>query len=179
MYWISLRKLINPIIVLLACLVLRPYASTLQPAYMQMLQTAPYLLLGVVAALSSYYNRSRLFIAALSILVIYFLIQTQLQSTLSQQSTMLVYSLISVLHPISLLILILMSERGLLNRHGLILIALFVLTLFSGTALLNYFPVLSFYPLYLIRGYPLSLIRVSFYQFQPPFYISLFFCQYL
>ncbi len=138
MPWISFSKLINPILLLTVAFAIRQHAVTLEPAYLQLLQYTPYLSLGLVSALCCYYNRSRLFIATISILLIYYLIQTHLQSTLGYQNTMLIYSLISVLHPLSLLFLAFMPERGLFNRYGLIMSAALALTLLSGVFLINY-----------------------------------------
>ncbi len=140
MYRISLRRLISPVVLLLAATVLRQEVTTLSTAYQQLMSYLPYVLLAVVLALCLYYHRSRLFTATLSLLVIYYLIQTRLQTALSRQDALLIYSLISVLHPSSLLVLLFLPERGLLNRYGLTLTALFVFMLIVAAALMVYFP---------------------------------------
>jgi diguanylate cyclase (GGDEF)-like protein len=111
----------------------------LELAYLQLLQYAPYALLIVVSILCIYYNRSRLFTASLSLVLIYYLIQTQLQSALIQTDTLLVYSLISVLHPLSLLLLLFLPERGLFNRYGLFLVATILIALVTGWLLVYFY----------------------------------------
>ncbi len=133
----NLRRLISPLVLLLGAGVLRHYADGLQPVYLELIQYAPYVLLAVILALCVYYNRSRLFIATLSLLVVYYLIQTQLQTTLAEPVTLIIYSLISVVHPLSLFILLFIPERGLVNRYGLLMVAGVLVVLFSA-ALLSY-----------------------------------------
>ncbi len=123
MPWISVRKLSNPVLFLILVLLVRQYADNLQPAYKELLHYLPYLSLGIVIVLSVYYNRARLFCATSTLLLIYFLIQKQLQTTLDNQEAMLIFSMISVLHPLYLLSLLFLPERGLRNRHGMLLIA--------------------------------------------------------
>jgi diguanylate cyclase (GGDEF)-like protein len=138
MFWLNLRRLLGPAVLLVSALLLRPYVDRLESAYQQLINYAPYVLLVVVSALCVYYNRSRLFAAVLSLFLLYYLIQTQLQSALNQSDTLMIYSLISVIHPLSLLMLLFSSERGLMNRFGLFLIVVVMLALLSGGLLINY-----------------------------------------
>lgn len=171
MYWASIRRLIIPVVLLIVASTLRDKVATLQPAYGQLMQYMPYILFAVVAALSLYYNRARLFTAALSLLLIYYLIQTQLQTTLTEQNALLVYSLVSVFHPVSLLALLLVSERGLLNRYGLYLQSTLALAIFLAVFLGHYYsaPVMmiinNWLPIKPMSGLILSLPASTCYLF--------------
>lgn len=169
MYWVSMRRLIIPVFLLIVAGALRDKVAALQPAYVQIIQYLPYILFAIVAVLCIYYNRARLFTAALSFLLIYYLIQTQLQTTLAEQNALLVYSLISVLHPTSLLALLLISERGLLNRYGLFLLSTLALTILSAVLLSHYYfaPVMliinNWLPIKPMSSLILSLPASTFY----------------
>ncbi|NKB37544.1 MAG: diguanylate cyclase [Gammaproteobacteria bacterium] len=123
MSWISVRKLSSPVLFVVLALLVRKHVDSLQPAYKDLLHYIPYLSLSIVIVLSVYYNRARLLCATLTLLFIFYLIQNYLQTTLSNQHTMLIYTTISVLHPLYLLSLLFLPERGLRNRHGMLLIA--------------------------------------------------------
>jgi diguanylate cyclase (GGDEF)-like protein len=140
MSWFPLRRLISPLVLLITALVLRQHVATLEDVYLELIQYLPYALLAVMFALCIHYNRARLFIATLSIFIVYYLIQTQLQTALTEQDTLLVYSFISVLHPACMLLLLFLPERGLANRYGLSLLAVVLLVVLSAVFLLHYYP---------------------------------------
>jgi hypothetical protein len=138
MSWSVTRKLSNPVLLLTLALLLRLYVVTLNNAYINLILYLPYVLFAVVFALCIYYNRFRLFVATFLVALVYYCIQTRLQTSLSEQDTMLIYSLISLFQPLVLLILIFLPKRGLLNRHGLLYFSLIVLLLLFSIDLTNY-----------------------------------------
>jgi diguanylate cyclase (GGDEF)-like protein len=138
MFWPSLRRLISPVVILIIAISLRQYSVELESAYIQLLQFTPYALLIVVSALCIHYNRSRLFVSTLSLFIIYYFVQTRLQTALTHQDTLMVYSLISVMHPLSLLILLFLPERGLMNQYGIYLLGTVLLAVFSAGLLIDY-----------------------------------------
>ena len=138
MSWTVIRKLSNPVLLLTLALLLRPYVVTLNSAYIDLVQYLPYILFTVVFTLCIYYNRSRLFVVTLSLSLIYYCIQTKLQTSLSLQETLLIYSLISFLQPLVLFNLIFLPERGLLNRHGLLYFSCIVLVVLFSAYMINY-----------------------------------------
>ncbi len=146
MSWSNLRRLISPVVLLVCAIVLRPYAVSLEPAYFYLVQYVPYVLLIFLLSLCIYYNRSRLFTSAIAFLLVYYIIQTYLQTTLTEPETLLIYSLISVLQPVTLFIFIFLPERGIFNRYGFLSLAIVLLILVVATLLLRYFsaPVLIF-----------------------------------
>ena len=156
-------KLIPPLLLLLAGLLLRQQASGLHAAYLQLLQLAPYGMLGIVCALGVYYNRARLFIATATLVLVYYLIQVHLQTSLARPQTLLLFSLLSVLHPLGLLVLLLMPERGLRNRYGMLQVSAMLVTVLLASALLYFSPgvlhtwVLAYLPLKVLSGLVLSL----------------------
>ena len=126
MPWYPLRKLILPFVLLLISAYLRGRVVALDEVYQPLLSFLPYVTLGGCLALSAYYNRSRLFAVSLALLCVYFVIQLELQVSLSEPRALLIYSMISVMLPLTLLFVLFLPERGLVNRYGLSLI-IFVL----------------------------------------------------
>jgi diguanylate cyclase (GGDEF)-like protein len=139
MYWPSLRRITIPLVLFVLALFLRGYSEKMPTAYVGLVLQLPFVLLFIVSALCIYYNRSRLFVSCLTLGLIFYLIQTQLQSTLNDPSTLMVYSLITLLHPLSLLFFLLVPERGLKNRYGLILNLSVLGTFIVSVILFHYF----------------------------------------
>ena len=140
MSWISIRKLINPLLLLVLVLLFRERTETLNPAYQQLLQYLPYLALGIVCALSAYYARARLLCATLVLGVVYYLIHHYLQSSLKQPDTLLVYGSVSLVQPLYLLLLLFVPERGLLNRYGSLLLTSLLLVCSATLYVLHFHP---------------------------------------
>ena len=139
MYWPNLRRIIIPLVLFVIAMFLRDYTEKMPVAYVGLINQLPFVLLFVVSALCIYYNRSRLFVSCLTLGLIFYLIQTQLQSTLNDPGTLMVYSLISLMHPASLLLFLLVAERGLKNRYGLTLNLCVLSALIVSVILFHYF----------------------------------------
>jgi len=134
----SLRRLVITLILLVAAAVLRPAAAGLDDVYLGLLDWGPYLILGIVALLCAYTGVARVFTAALTLLVVYYLIQSRLQVTLLATDALIVYTGISLALPLIMLLLFLQRERGLWNQHGALTFSMIPVLLLAG-GLLRYF----------------------------------------
>ena len=124
-----LRRLIIPSILLFAAMSLRNRVNEVDVVYQPLLDWLPYVLLGVCLSLAAYYNRSRVFTVTFALIAVYYLIQTELQVSLSEPRALLIYSMISTALPLTLACLLFLPERGLRNRYGLLLTAIVFITI--------------------------------------------------
>jgi diguanylate cyclase (GGDEF)-like protein len=115
-----LFRLLLPLLLLLASVAAIKKVELLDSVYLVLFGLLPYLLLTLPLGLAHYFNRSRYFFAAIVLAITYWLIQTHLQTSLSEASALYLYTAISLLAPLALLILIVVPERGLWNFYGLI-----------------------------------------------------------
>jgi diguanylate cyclase (GGDEF)-like protein len=132
------RRLIIPFVLLIAAVVLRVTVAGLEDIYLQLLDWAPYLTLGIVLVMCGYYGTSRLFTAALALAVAYFLIQSELQVALTTADPLFVFTAISLVLPLFFLLLFILPERGLWNQHGALIVSVIPILLVAG-ALLSQF----------------------------------------
>ena len=104
------------------------------------LNNLPYLI-GVVAVLMAYqFNRSRLLLASCGIAFIYWLVQNQLQVSLSQPEASRTYLAVSLALPLMGFYLLLLPERGIWNLYGLMSLAAFILLGLACFALAGVLP---------------------------------------
>ena len=115
---LPLRRLIVPILLLVAAAVILSQTRNLAPVYLQLFDWLPYVTLVIALSLSTFFNQSRLFTASLAVAVLYHIIRTGLQVSLLDPRPLTVYTLISVMVPIMMLVLFFLPERGLRNRYG-------------------------------------------------------------
>ncbi len=127
-----LRRLVVPIILIAATLVLRSHWQELDPAYRKLAHWLPYLTLGLAAALCLYFDRSRLFTAALVLLAVYAFLPTDISADWREPRLFLTYTMISLFVPLALLLLLFLMERGLRSGHGMLIVALVPALLFTG-----------------------------------------------
>ncbi len=140
MYIAVLKKFINPILLIIVCLVLRSHVDKLAVHYQELLEFAPYVLLGILMILCLNYNRSRLFVACLSLFLVYYIIQVHLQVSLGNPQALAVFSMLSILQPVFLVQLVYMPDRGLLNRYGLLLVFGFAAIFTCGLLAIKLYP---------------------------------------
>ena len=114
----ALRRLIIPIILLVAAIVLREYVVKLDKVYVQLLVYAPYVLLALTMALCWFYNRARLFTVAVVLGISYWIINTKLQASLSLPMPLFIYSALSVLIPLLFIVLMVMPEKGMSSMQS-------------------------------------------------------------
>lgn len=114
-----LQRLIIPLTLAVAALFLRNPAQSVPVVYHSLLTFVPYIVLGMVLLLSLYNNRARLFTAGVALVLIYYLIQHELQVSLVEFRAWFIYTSMSVCIPLTLLLLFFIPERGLRNRFGL------------------------------------------------------------
>jgi len=163
-----LRRLIIPVALLVAAAVLRPRAAGLDTAYLKLLDLAPYLSLGIVLLMCAYYKTSRVFAAALALVVVYFFVQSQLQVALVDVNALYVYTGISLALPLVMFLLFILPERGLWNRYGAIVVAIIPVLAIAGVLLRHFVPywvlqelLNTMFPVKPFAGYVLS-VNASF-----------------
>ena len=135
-----LRRLLVPVILITLALMLRSHWHELVPAYSKLAHWLPYVTLGAAAALAMFFDRVRLFTAALILLVISVVLPQEVWSTVREPRMFLVYSMISLLLPLALLGLLFITERGLRSRYGMLVVALVSILLIAGSWLMNHTP---------------------------------------
>ena len=160
----ALRRLIIPILLLLTAILLLDVVAELRSDYLQFFSWLPYVTLCAVFVLCLYYNQARLFTAALALLVSYYLIRTELQVALTVPHAVLIYSMLSIALPVTLLLLMLLPARGLRNLYGALLAAIVPLQLAVGLWLIYYFSatttalfINTYMPVKPVSGYVLSI----------------------
>lgn len=134
----SLRRLFFPLLLLSTAFALRETVPLLDPAYQVLLGRFPYVTLGIVLAFCAYFNRSCLFTATLMFLIIYYLIHVKLQVSLSESETLLIYTIASLILPLTLCSLFLVPERGLRNRYGILVVSIVPIQLLIAAWLFHY-----------------------------------------
>ena len=135
-----LRRLLFPFILVIATVLLRKHILLLEPDYQKLLAGLPYVMLGLAMALCVYFNRARTFTAALVFLVIYYLTLKELQMSLTEVRTLFIYTALSVSVPVTFLLLMLLPERGLRNRYGMLMIAIVPLQVLLAMVLYRSYP---------------------------------------
>jgi diguanylate cyclase (GGDEF)-like protein len=107
-----------PLALLLGAIWARPYGSLLSPEELTLAGYMPYLLGMLVIALAYQFNRSRFVLLALVSLGCFWLIQSRLQVSLAEAGTKEIYLELASGAPLLFLFLLLVPERGVLNRFG-------------------------------------------------------------
>ncbi len=137
---LPLRKLLIQIILLIAAIASRNFIVNQYAIYGQLLGLMPYVVLSITMMICAHYNRSRLFTASLALLICYILIQSQLQTSLSTPGNLIIFSSISLLMPATLLLLLLVPERGLFNLYGIFVIAVIPIQILAILAIISFLP---------------------------------------
>ncbi len=134
MSFILLRRLFPVAALVCVAVFILESVTALNPEQQKLLNWMPYITLGITMLICVNYNRARLFTVSLALILSYYFIQTELQSSLNDFHTFYIYTSISVLIPLLLFLFLFLPERGLKNHYGLfnILIApLFFLFAYS------------------------------------------------
>jgi len=118
-----LRRLFPAVVLLLVAIFIREPAIGLRPEYQQLLNWMPYVTLGIAMLLCVNYNRARVFTVSLALIITYYFIQTELQTSLNEFRALFIYTCISVLIPLMLFLFFFLPERGLRNRYGILIVA--------------------------------------------------------
>ncbi|MBL1141545.1 MAG: GGDEF domain-containing protein [Proteobacteria bacterium] len=129
MFLVLLRRLLPVAVLLFIAVYIREPAASLSPVYQQLLDWAPYVTLGIAMLLCINYNRARLFAVSLVLIITFFFIQTELQTSLNEPRALFIYTSISLLLPLMLFLFFFLPERGLRNRYGLLIISIVPLLL--------------------------------------------------
>jgi len=140
MSFYGLRRLYVPLALLVVAAVSRKHITDLAPAYQQVIEWLPYITLGIALALSAFFNKSRIFTAALGLLALYIVIRWQLDAPLGSPRVFVVYTVAGLAWPLGIGILLFTPERGLLNRYGFMLVAIVPLFVLAGWGLLHFVP---------------------------------------
>lgn len=175
-----LRKLIIPLVLLISAIFLRADILRLLPDYGQLFNWLPGLILSAALILCLSFNQSRILTVSITMLLVYILMQSNLlQTPLSDPKALMTYTSISLVVPITALILLFISERGFKNRHGLLVISItpiqlilvFLFYLLIPEQSLIYF-INTYMPIKPVNGYILSITASWIYH--ATFIIGLF-----
>lgn len=120
----TLRRLVVPLLLLLLALILRSRVLEADPAYHRLLQLLPYVMLVMAAALSVFFNRARLFTAALLLLAVHAVLPQESPGLFTSPRHGAVFSLVSVALPLALLWLMFVNERGLRSGQGALVVVM-------------------------------------------------------
>jgi diguanylate cyclase (GGDEF)-like protein len=121
--------LLFPFLLIIAAAFLRKTAPDIEPVYLRLLDGLPYIVLGLAGVLCQYFNRARAFTAACVFMVMYYLIQANMQTSLADVTTLFIYTALSVSLPVTLMLLMFLPERGLRNKYGMLMVSIVPLQL--------------------------------------------------
>lgn len=165
-----LRRLLIPFVLIIIAIYLREPATHLDPVYQQLLNWLPYITLGIASFLCAYYNRSRLLTLSLIFIITYYLIQYGLQVSLTEPRALFIYTSINLALPLSALLLLILPERGLFNRYGVMVFSIIPLQLIIAVVVFNvYSPsiiittIQSYFSIHPFDNYVLSVNGSIFY----------------
>ena len=138
--------------------------------YGQLFDWLPYLLMTASMLLAIFFNLSRNFIASLYSLIVYQLIQTELQVTLDDFSALYAYSSLCIVSPVLVLYLFFIPEKGLRNKYGLINLSLSIIIMAMPVILRIFLNdqeitsyIISFLPIRPLDGYIQSINSSIFF----------------
>ncbi len=129
----ALRQLIYPLsfplLVFAGAWVLLVNLHWFNPAQLELIGVTPYMLIAAAMLLGLRFNQSRIIVAGFVLIFLYWAIGTYLQRPLTDPQAQYIYTAISFLLPLNLLVILLTPERGLRHSSGLVLIGLIPLQL--------------------------------------------------
>jgi diguanylate cyclase (GGDEF)-like protein len=166
-----LRRLLPVVALISVAIFIREPAIGLNPEQQKLLSWMPYVTLGIAMFLCVNYNRARLFTVSLALIITYYFIQTELQTSLNEFRTFFIYTSLSLLLPLLLFFFLFLQERGLKNRYGVLtisIIPLFFIIAFSifkmvpEATLLRY--LINYFQTYLFESYLLSINATILYS---------------
>jgi diguanylate cyclase (GGDEF)-like protein len=139
-YPVAMIRLLIPALLIGAALWLRVFVDNLGVEARVVLTYLPYLLCAAVLFLAYQFNRCRLLLAMLGLVVFYWLLQNQLQVSLSQPEAGRLYLAVSLGVPLLCLYLLLVPETGIWNLQGLIVSLLFLVLALACAQLAVWLP---------------------------------------
>jgi len=137
---IPLRRLIFPCLLLIIALSLYYIVPESPRRVARFTDWLPYASLGMALALSGYNGHARPFAVTTALLIIYYIITNHLQVSLSESGALRIFSLLGAMFPVMMLYLILMPDRGLWNRHGLMVVSIVPILLLAGLLIFRFIP---------------------------------------
>jgi len=136
-----LLSMLVPAILLVLIYFIYPYMAKLSSDQLIFIKLLPPVFAGVLLPLCLRFNRSRMFFAALNIMLLYALLAWGLPKMPAGQSE-LMYLLLCLLVPLYLLVFSELRERGVLTRWGATRFMLILVPLLVGWALILFEPAL-------------------------------------
>jgi len=127
-----MRRLYFPLVLITAAFFLRRIVPTFDPVHQQLLQSLPYVVLGLAGILCVYFDRARTFTAACALMVVYYLIEAHLRTPFAGATPLFMYTAISMSLPLTLILLMYLPERGLRNIYGIFMVAIVPLEVLSA-----------------------------------------------
>lgn len=117
--WMGLLRLAAPLMIMTLALGLRPQVGRFESEILVLLGYLPWLLSAVTAILAWQFNRLRFLLLAAVSAAAYGVVQLRLQTALTNPAAFEAFVGLSYALPVSLTALLLLPERGILNRFGL------------------------------------------------------------
>ncbi|MCB1696410.1 MAG: GGDEF domain-containing protein [Pseudomonadales bacterium] len=136
----ALMRLLVPVAIIGAALWLRIYIDNLGTETRVVLTYLPYLLCLTALFLAYQFNRCRLMLATLGLGVFYWLLQSQLQVSLSQPEAARLYLATSLAVPLLCLYLLLVPETGIWHLQGCIVALVFLFLALASSQLAAWLP---------------------------------------
>ena len=121
--WMGLLRLAAPLLIMALALGLRPRVGEFESEILLLLSYLPWLLAAVTAMLAWQFNRLRFLLLALISAFAYGVVQLRLQTSLSNPGALEAFAGLSYGIPVTLTALLLVPEKGIVNRFGLTTLA--------------------------------------------------------
>ena len=143
LHFLALLRLVLPVSLLILAYLFRGYFGELSPEMQILVNNMPYLTCIAAVLMAVQFRRARMLLAALGVAALYWLIQSQLQVSLSDPAARSVYLGVSVSLPLLSLFLLAVPERGIWNIHGLITVLAFAALAAAAFYSPSWFPAMS------------------------------------
>lgn len=139
-YPAAMIRLLLPAMLVVAGLWLRVFIDNLGAETRVVLTSLPYFLCAAALFLAYQFNRCRLLLATLGLGVFYWLVQNEMQVSLSQAEAAHLYLALSLAVPLLCLFLLVLPERGIWNLQGLIASSMFLFLALACVQLAAWLP---------------------------------------
>ncbi|MFK8050510.1 MAG: diguanylate cyclase [Halioglobus sp.] len=125
LHFLALLRLVIPVSLVILAYVFREYLAGLSTEMRILVSNMPYLTCIAAVFMAFQFRRVRMLLAAVAVAALYWLIQSELQVSLSDANARGIFLGVSVSLPILALFLFAVPERGIWNIHGLITVIVF------------------------------------------------------
>lgn len=143
LHFLALLRLVIPVSLVILAYFFREYLGELSQEMQILISNMPYLTCIAAVLMAIQFRRVRMLLAAVAVAAAYWLIQNQLQVSLSDPHARGVFVGVCLSLPILALFLFVVPERGIWNIHGLITVVVFSIVATASFYFASWLPAMS------------------------------------